>query len=314
MAAAIQPDGKKPENNDYLVEGPVIYLTTDLTDSKIAIRQISDHVAHRVYPTGYKVGQRQAIEDSLTHKMLIKVRRVGARNISSSMFIEIVRKHLLWAKSRSNQEKPVRLVIDDWRALLETHPALLNDTRLLPTLRDLLMSEEVHALFVCTQSGNPYSEKVESFERSLKDIDSHQLLFWNVPFLGERHIAVTTLRERRSTHSPEIYTIKPRSNGCDGIEVTRELSLFKDIEIGNKQPSRVELDLKLNEANRKRYRYSSKVRRLLSEICPVVERQKKYYRDYDSRATHPDVFDDQPSETSIILEIDEFWSRLFNWS
>jgi KaiC/GvpD/RAD55 family RecA-like ATPase len=308
MAAAIQPDGEPPANDNYLVEGAVIYLTTDLTDRKIAIGQLSDHVAHRVYGERYESHQRDPIVDSVTQSDLIKVRRIGARNISSSMFIEIVRKHLLWAKSRFNENKPVRLVIDDWRALLETHPALLNDTRLLPTLRDLLMSEQVHALFVCTQSGSPYSEKVESFERSLKDIDSHQLLFWNVPFLGERRIAVTTLRERRSTHSPEIYTIKPRSNGCDAIEVTRELSLFKDIEIGNKQPSRVELDLKLNEANRKRYRYSSKVRRLLSEICPVVERQKKYYRDYDSRATHPDVFDDQPSETSIILEVDEFWS------
>lgn len=307
MAAAIQHNGEPPTNDDYSVEGPVIYLTTDLTDRKIAISQLSDHVAHRVYPAGYSETRKTAIEESVTTKDLIKVRRIGARNISSSRFIEIVRKHLDWAKSKDSG-KPVRLVIDDWRALLETHPALLNDTRLLPTLRDLLMSEQVHALFVCTQSGSPYSEKVESFERSLKDIDSHQLLFWNVPFLGERRIAVTTLRERRSTHSPEIYTIKPRSNPCDGIEVTRELSLFKDIEIGNKQPSRVELDLKLNEANRKRYRYSSKVRRLLSEICPVVERQKKYYRDYDSRATHPDVFDDQPSETSIILEVDEFWS------
>jgi KaiC/GvpD/RAD55 family RecA-like ATPase len=303
LSGGLLKDAINPAQPKVTQEGPLLTITSDLTDEKILTTQIAHHFAHRTgndYTTDLALIRRSTLDP-------LVVRRIGARNLTSSGFIDIIWSHIDRFRG-DHKEAPIRLVIDDWRAILETHPNLMNDAKLIPTVRDMLMARKIHALFICTQSGQPYSQKSESFIRNMREIEAHQLLLWNVPFLGERRTAITTLKERRSTHSPEIYTIQSRSLTCDALKVTRELSLYKGVEIGGKIPQKVELDLKLNEGTENRKMYAAKARRLLREICPVLDAPNDADRKYDTKATHPDIFDALPSDQTIVMEIDEYWS------
>jgi hypothetical protein len=61
--------------------------------------------------------------------------------------------------SPSSDHRPdvsrIRIVLDDWRVLLTTHPELAKDPKLLEAVADLLRRTGVTALLVGTQPGRP---------------------------------------------------------------------------------------------------------------------------------------------------------------
>lgn len=95
--------------------------------------------------------------------------------------------------NRSGQSWRIRLVIDNLRILRNMYPTVREDPLFLPLLVFYLGRENVTSLIVDTDSGRPDTNPSDEISRELRSLVSHQLYTWEVPFFGQRRIAIASV-------------------------------------------------------------------------------------------------------------------------
>lgn len=162
----------------------------------------------------------------------ILCRRLSVRHLSSASFLEIVGQYIHAAQARlkawlSRDGGPlagtppdaplhlerwgglVRVVIDDWNVIQATHPNIASDPLLIQSLVSLLKRENVTALLVSTQPGQPILPAASLAPQDLRKIDERHVYTWNVTFFGQRCTAVTADRGNVASPLNMIYELKP---------------------------------------------------------------------------------------------------------
>lgn len=94
------------------------------------------------------------------------------------------------AVRRSNGWR-IRLVIDNWTAIVDTYPQVRDDPIFLPCLLFFLRREGISTIIVANEQRGFFGEGVLTQSRRLRDLTSIQLFTWRVPFFGESHVAIT---------------------------------------------------------------------------------------------------------------------------
>ena len=229
---------------------------------------------------------------------------------------------------RRELSPPIRLVIDDWTLIRETHPAIRDDPLVLQSLLAVIQREGVSALIVSTQSGQPNVGDQQLAEQDLRKLDFAKLFTWNVSFYGRKRVAATVSAMNESV-SPEVVELRRKSpdrsagtpeaaaDAQEGtIVVNRDFSLYAGLESGNLRriPLRVQLyagDHRDQQARSQRG-FHQIVQETMTRIFaaePTSEViQFEYKESYDDFFASTDWVDHSRLDHTLVLQIDEFWS------
>ncbi len=218
------------QTTDQVPFGIGILITTDLMDKRSLLDRLAFHIAqdtnHPYFAVRALLEQQES--DEKTERLLC--RRLSVRHLSSAHFLKIVECQVRWAKMRLRRLISgfigksidaidtkffaqfygcIRLVIDDWHAVLETHPNLAEDPLLVQSLITFLKREGITALLVSTQPGQPYIPTSETPAFDLRKIDEQHIYTWGVSFYGQRRTAITCLRDRIGQREPDVFELLP---------------------------------------------------------------------------------------------------------
>lgn len=160
-------------------------------------------------------------------------RRLEAQDATGPLLFHIIEWTLLEAQrllfgpvlpniayNRSSQSWRIRMVIDNFRILRDMYPAVREDPLFLPLLIFYLGRERVTSLIVDTDSGRPDKDPSDEVNRELRSLVTHQLYTWEVPFFGQRRIAIAS--------------VPPLSRDCKGV--IREVRLSTETGQEQKRP------------------------------------------------------------------------------
>ena len=139
--------------------------------------------------------RRERFSEDFAKKHLI-VRYVTPHYLTSSGFFHILEKNILYAEKLAKDQDAdaeIRFVLDDWNALLASHPNLRDDPLLLQAMRELLRHHRLNALIVSTQTGTPSVMPSAQCSRSEDARDAPYLhlagaLLWN-PSRGDHNLS-----------------------------------------------------------------------------------------------------------------------------
>ncbi len=260
----------------------------------------------------------------------IMVRDVAPRFLSSSGFLFRVQMCIREMKRRLGinsyeDSARIRLVIDNWSTINESHPAIKSTPQILHALVRLLQREGVLAHLVSTQSGSPrltIEPEAEVLQREISHdisrLEVRRIHTWPVDFFGGRRIACTTSLSSSSKNQTSVFELQRDSDRHFKLDIDRHFSLFEDLESG--KAKRVDLRVKLYSgfqqvdasAVEDSYSYRGEVSALLGDIFPnsdpheeVVEFESvERYNGFKEYVQH--IGGSQLGET-LVFSSDEFW-------
>jgi hypothetical protein len=217
----------------------------------------------------------------------------------------------------------IRLVFDDWNALLKAHPNLANESLLLPSFEQLLRCEGVTALMIGTQPGAPLTQIRTVGPQDLRNLDARHVYTWPVPFFGHRRVAISTFPPVSPTQPPWIYELKPIESEKDGnsddevLKVDRHFALYAGLEEG--RPNRIPAELRLyagyhavpNASHTPEF--VRQVTELFSQVFstePIGEQHVRFepIERYNDFWAFVRLVGDTKLDHTLIMQIDEFWS------
>lgn len=213
----------------------------------------------------------------------------------------------------------VRVVIDNWNTIIDTHSSLQNDGQLLQAVLSVLREEGVLAMIVSTQPGSPTA--INSFNRKhdLTRIEATSIHCWPVNFFGDRRIAVSTSipgKDGRRTSVAEIG----RFNGSQfRLEIKDDFDFYEDLESG--KAKRVKLKVKLysgfDDAGDRLIpsssTYGGEVSALFGDLFSRSESRDDVVSfestsSYDSFKEYIQNLDRGQLDETLVFQVDEFWS------
>ena len=258
----------------------------------------------------------------------ILVRQIQPRFLSSSGFlyrikfcIEQMKKNL-----RALDDKPVlkpsdiRLVIDNWNTILETHPSIARDPQIMHRVFQLIREENILAHIVSTQPGSPSNSSRANRANNIAQVEAIHLHTWPVDFFGDRRIAITSSvpgsAERRST----IYElIREEGNPEYGFKVSEDFDIYEDLETGKARrvDLRVKLyggfDSKLDQKNNTAEGYSSEVSALFGDLYPNSKNNRdvvsfESVERYSAFKDYIQSMEFAKLDETLVFQVDEFWN------
>jgi hypothetical protein len=148
----------------------------------------------------------------------------------------------------------------------------------------------------------------------LSNLDQPKILTWNVPFYGDRRVAITVQSVHAVSGGSFIYELK--SESAEGISVNRHFDLYSDVDLG--RPKRVPLVLRLylgnHSPNSERpvdQQFARLLRDTFSQTFTGLSNKEPFklepFAEYDSLFTFTEVLDDSHLDHTLVFQIDEFW-------
>lgn len=261
------------------------------------------------------------------------VRQVLPRFLSSSNFvfrlklcIRHVKKQLELDLGSDGWEPAwrVRVVIDNWNAMVDSHSPLKNDPQLLQAVVSLLRAEGVLALIVGTQPGSPAAPPSDRRVHDISQIEATRLHVWPVNFFGDRRTAITTSlpgsKERRTATAELLRVCDTNGKFSDhNIEIHRSFDFYEALETGDAK--RVELRVKLYsgydeesaQQTQSSTTYSSEVSALFGDLFPSSHegRETVSFENiarYDAFKEYIQNLESAELRETLVFQVDEFWT------
>ena len=186
-------------------------------------------------------------------KNRVAVREILPSFLSSSELLFRVRTCIRDLKARLEVENNkagqgfreigLRVLIDNWATILESHPALNSDPQILQRIFRVLQDEGVFAIITSTQPGSPHAQLDLQHEHNVLRLEARRLHCWPVDFYGGRRIAITSSLASRAGDNGFVHELRRSSSKNHLLEVTPDFSVFKDLESGHAKP--IDLKVKL---------------------------------------------------------------------
>lgn len=183
----------------------------------------------------------------------VSVREILPSFLSSSELLFRVRTCIRDMKARLKAENEksgqkfkeieLRVLIDNWATILESHPALNSDPQILQRIFRVLQDEGVFAIITSTQPGSPHAQLDLQHEHNVLRLEARRLHCWPVDFYGGRRIAITSSLASRGGENGFVHELRRLANKNHLLEVTPDFSVFKDLESGHAKP--IDLKVKL---------------------------------------------------------------------
>ncbi|MFN6303301.1 MAG: hypothetical protein ACK6AT_11045 [Planctomycetota bacterium] len=258
----------------------------------------------------------------------ILVRQIQPRFLSSSGFlfrikfcIEQMKKNLRNLETGAKESPSnIRLVIDNWNTILETHPSIARDPQIMHRVFQLIREENILAHIVSTQPGSPSNSSRTNRANNIGQIEAIHLHTWPVDFFGDRRIAITSSVPGSADRRSAIYElIRDENNPEYGYRVSEDFDIYEDLESG--KAKRVDLrvklyggfDAKLDFKDNSTEDYSGEVSALFGDLYP----NSKNNRDvvsfesvdrYDSFKEYIQSMEFAKLDETLVFQVDEFWN------
>lgn len=266
-------------------------------------------------------------------------RRLEIHDLPSAIFIHIVQ-HMIQTAQRTilggeriptdtDQRFPVshriRVVIDDFSAIMGAYPEIRNDPLFLPALLFHLRREGVTTLIIDTHVGQPGLGHVETGGNDLRTLVDQRLYTWHVPFYGENRVAIAPIpplseaavRELRTSHIlavSESAGERPLTDDED-LVVDPAFEMYSGLE--ERRPQPVPLEIHIHEET--------------EAFRSYMDQENRFYRNLfapNATAAGParDIIKGQPASAyeslqdfcyleaetrldhTLVFEVDEFWA------
>ncbi len=325
-------DNEWEKVRDSIDLGVAVLISSRLIDKKTLITNMISH--WDMITDDDKEKAAALIEDR------VLCQRLGSRRLSSAPLGEIVATYIHHAQQlllgeafitdvekvemigkRRSKGHRIRVVLEDWSALLSSHGALQSDPMLLQSIITLLRREEVNALIVSTQPAQP-SIRVQNTTSlpDLRSVDETQILTWPVSFYGQRRTAITVASGSQEPDGPSIYELLPKSlpPAHEGLQVDPHFDIYRDVDAG--RPSRVPLVVRLysgshpsENVHAESLRFARLLRDSLSQVFASDEPQHEVlqfgdFDHYDRFFAFATELNSARLDYSLVMQIDDFWS------
>ncbi|MFY9747311.1 MAG: hypothetical protein WAK25_13570, partial [Acidobacteriaceae bacterium] len=255
-------------------------------------------------------------------------RRLEIHDLSSSILMHIVQCAVRGAQSiamdrdvplereeRFGRSHHIRVVIDDFSALLATYPEVRNDPLFLPALLFHLRREGVTSLIVDTHSGQPDAPHVHAIDSELRALVDQRLYTWHVPFYGENRVAIApipplsnaTVRELRTSVSAE------EDESDKVLEVDPEFEMYSGLE--ERRPQPVPLEINVHEETPVFRDYIERENQFYRSVFAPNTNRAGTTRDIIVSRQHYEGLQDLcyldnnvRLDHTLVFELDEFWA------
>ncbi len=310
-------------------DGIAILISTGLIDKAGLKNRLSEHVpeSNQLLECFDDLRQKQ-FEMVNDRQSNILCRRLSVRHLTSAHLLLIIDTQLRWAKALSKRRNKaikgnayghIRVVIDDWNNIVETHPNIARDPLFLQTLIANLKRGGVSALIVSTQPEQPFVETQELSRFDLRKIDEQHIYTWSTSFFGERRTAITCLNDRRGPYQPTVLELRPlelaqSQRSAEAISIGRDFALYQGIENG--AAIRVPLEIRLVSiedptTSSSVSRYANMINETFTRVFASTDQVQVVHfdslADYDRTATFSEWMDDTRLGRTLVMQIDEFW-------
>ncbi|MCF7961786.1 MAG: hypothetical protein K9M08_13685 [Pirellula sp.] len=256
-----------------------------------------------------RVAVREILPSFLSSSELLFRVRTCIRDMKTK--IEAINKEI----GKAFNEIELRVLIDNWATILESHPALNSDPQILQRIFRVLQDEGVLAIITSTQPGSPHAQLDLQHEHNVLRLEARRLHCWPVDFYGGRRIAITSSLASRAGENGFVHELRRSGNKNHLLEVTPDFSVFKDLESGHAKP--IDLKVKLYSGystldKQSTSTYSNDVLALFGDLYSSqaagnevvsfesIERYhgfKEYVRNlHGSKLDH-----------TLVFQVDEFW-------
>lgn len=312
-------------------------FSSTLTDDCGAVLVTSEGVDHEAldkaisewYPTSnggtYAQNVPQARVDDARRKYLSLVRPILPRYLSSSNFvfrlklcIREMKKRLDITQDNIQDGWRVRVVIDNWNSIIDSHSSLKRDNQLMQAVFALLKSEGVLALIVATQPGSPAAEEVTNRRHDVTRMEVTRIHTWPVNFFGDRRIAVCTSVPGRDGLRTSIAELSRYNGSVYRLAIGNDFDFYEDLESG--RAKRVKLKVKLysgfddssESTVQSTASYSGEVSALFGDLFSRTERRDDVVsfegiKSYDSFKEYIQNLERRQLDETLVFQVDEFW-------
>ena len=300
----------------------VLLTTKDMT-ADILVKRMKIHVPQDCH---------DAI-DLANEEDRIICRRLEVHFLSSATLIHIVQSLIAAAESKISRDKEywqIRFVIDNWTSIEKAYPEVANDPLFLPFLLFYLRSKGISTLILATESGGPRRIFRSREATELRQLTSHHLYTWHVPFYGSSRVAITALPPMTETQHSYVRELRParntewtsrgtpsdRSDGADTEDMTREelivsphFELYSGLEIG--EPKIIPLNVHLYTESPNQNGYFAEIHELLQRLMPESSAAEVAVETADSYERIRDFshLEGLRLGYTMVYQVDEYWAE-----
>ena len=258
----------------------------------------------------------------------ILVRQIQPRFLSSSGFlyrikfcIEQMKKNLgLLHNENDGNPSDIRLVIDNWNTILETHPSISRDPQIMHRVFQLIREEKILAHIVSTQPGSPSNSSRTNRVNNIGQVEAIHLHTWPVDFFGDRRIAITSSVPGSSDRRSAIYElVRDEGNPEFGYKVSEDFDIYEDLESG--KAKRIDLRVKLyggfdnkrDISDNSSEDYSGEVSALFGDLYPNSRNNRDVVSfesvdRYDAFKDYIQSMEFSKLDETLVFQVDEFWN------
>jgi KaiC/GvpD/RAD55 family RecA-like ATPase len=252
-------------------------------------------------------------------------RRLPAREVTSAEFFHVVESAVREARNKmglppqqpsdrwqgQNEFQAIRLVIDDWSTITSMYPGVAKDPLLLQFLLQYFQWQNVAALLIDTQAGDPNTIRRSAQGSDLRGRIGRMIYTWHVPFFGEDRVAITIDPPLNSGLRASVRELR-RQKGREGkLEVDPHFEYYSGLESGDPQPLSLQVLLFAGSAGPSEY--FDETESLLGQFFRSVKGQpiviKEAAQNYDQlRQLALSPRSHRLGYTQLI-QVDEFWKH-----
>jgi len=258
------------------------------------------------------------------------VRRLEADDLTAPILFHIIERAILEAQrflygpilpntawQRTMQSWRIRLVIDNLRIVRDMYPAVRREPLFLPLLAFYLGREGVTGLMVDTDSGRPDRDPSDEINRELRSLVAHQLYTWQVPFFGQKRIAIAAVPSVSARHKGIIREVKLgddlRSNTRPRPKVDPHFELYSGLEEG--KPEAVPLSVILYAETPAFKEYVLRENLFFKQVFPSVGSSApssdivmgRSTSDYEALRDLCHMPSDLRLNHSLVFQVDGYW-------
>lgn len=254
-----------------------------------------------------------------------RIRHLPVNHMTSNQFVQIllanIRKMKASLQLDGEHGEPwrLRVVIENWAVLMESHPTLREDEMLLRKTVWHLNSERVTALFVSRQAGSPPMHGVNPLPHDISQLDIRKICTWPVYFFGGQKVAITVYPPPPGNDRNEIYGLESSSDSGGLLTLDHDFLLYSGLEEG--RPERVPLRVRLysEESGKTDGTPAAHYLRLCTDTMnslfyDATETSRsgvvaiEWPSTYVNYRNYVDSFDRTRVAYSELLQVDQFWA------
>ena len=257
-------------------------------------------------------------------------RRLEADDATAPILFHIIERAILEAQrflygpilpntawQRTMQSWRIRLVIDNLRIVRDMYPAVRKEPLFLPLLAFYLGREGITGVIVDTDSGRPDKDPSDEINRELRSLVSHQLYTWQVPFFGQKRIAIAAVPSVSARHKGIIREVKLeddlRSATRIRPKVDPHFELYSGLEEG--KPQAVPLSVILYAETPAFKEYTQRENLFFKQVFPSVSNSEpssdivlgRSTSEYETLRDLCHMPTDLRLNYSLVFQVDGYW-------